>query len=238
MTTTPTPTTTLPRVHVMHVPGVDPGRDAIVAELRATNGVDACVHEDPQRRGCVATWLAAMRCAASFDSDTSMWSVVINDDLDLLPGWTEHLALAVRHSPHPVLSLVHLGSYGAKALAKGAPYGQGQNLTWGGAMAYRRDIIRPLTRWAGRTQSATGFPHDDVLVSAYLMRTGQLSAMCARSIFGLTPARSLLGHSTSNRGPSTTIAHPAQGPAYDHEPRAVNVHRTVWPEIRELASRA
>lgn len=203
-----------PRVHVLHVPEADPIRDDIVARLRDEGR--ACVHADPDRHGCMTTWLAALSCAVEHDGDLD-WTVILSDDADPLTGWQEHLPLACEFSPDPVLGLTHLGGVGAGILAHGAPYGRGPGLLWGGAIAYRRAFLVSLAPWAARVQTRTGSQHDDRLVAAYAMHTGGLPALTARALFG-QPAISLLGHLGSDVGPIATIT-TATGPAWNATPR-------------------
>lgn len=220
-----------PKVHILHVPGADPQRDEIVQRLREQS--EACVHEDPERIGCMANWLRALGCAAENDTGYS-WSVILSDDADPLPGWQQHLERACTHSPQPFLGLTHFGGYGEQALAKGAPYGVGQYLVWGGAIAYHRSVVRPLHEWATTVVERTGYEHDDCLIAAYALRRGVKCALAARAIFEQPVKKSLLGHNTPIRSPKTTIAN-SDGPAYAASPRWVNVHKQVWPEIVELS---
>lgn len=220
-----------PKVHIIHVPGIDAQRDEIVAML--SEQAVACVHLDPQRDGCMANWLRALGCAAETDNDLP-WSVILSDDAYPLPGWQQHLERACTYSPEPVLGLTHFGGYGKAALEKGAPYGVGQYLVWGGAIAYHRSIVRPLVEWAVPVVKRTGYKHDDCLVAAFGLRSGFQCALTARALFDQPVKKSLLGHNTPIRTPSTTIAN-SVGPAYSAKPRWVKVHKQVWPEIKMLA---
>lgn len=221
-----------PRVHILHVPGVDPDRDAIVAKLR--DQADACVHEDPDRIGCAPNWLRAMQCAVK--TDISTWSIVLSDDADPLPGWQQHLERACKHSPAPVLGLTHFGGYGEKPIAAGAPYGVGPYLLWGGAIAYHVNILRPLTVWAARIIREHNYPHDDCLVAAFMLKSRHQTAMCARAIFGQPVKASLLNHNTPIRSPKTTILD--AGPPWSSSPRSVRVSRGISPknELERLAA--
>lgn len=215
-------------LHVLHVPGADPERDAIVA-LLVTFG--ACVHTDPTRKGVMPIWLEALECASA---DTGRWTAIVQDDADPLPGWEAHLEDATSFSPEPVLGLTHFGSYGLRALEKGVPYGIGRNLVWGGAVAYRQTIVRDLTAYARMIWEDLRYPHDDRLAAAYAMRIGRQTALAARAIFDQPIQASLLGHNTKVRRPATTIAN-SQGPAWSSIPRAVKVHAAVAKEIAGLA---
>lgn len=222
-----------PRVHVLHVPGVDSLRDEIVAKL--SDQSDTCVHLDPSREGCMATWLKAVDCAWERDADLD-WSVILSDDADPLRGWQQHLERACTYSPNPVLGLTHFGGYGTRALRRGVPYGVGPYLIWGGAIAYHRTVIAGLADWAPGVVAATGYKHDDCLTAGYLKKRGWETAMVARAIFGQPVKQSLLGHNTVIRSPETTIEN-TQGPAYSSKPRAIRVHRGISPsnELERLA---
>lgn len=198
------------RVHVIHVPGIDPLRDAIVEELR--DEFDACVHEDPERRGCMWNWLQAVRCAALNDDDFD-WSLILSDDAKPFPHTKKHLPLALANSPQDALGLTHFGGYGEGVLKKGAAYGVGAMVVWGGAMALRREIVKPLAQAAYRFHLATGYPHDDGLVSLFMAHHQMSTAMTARALFDQPVKQSLLGHNTPIREPNATIEN-SEGPEY------------------------
>lgn len=217
------------KIHVMHVPGIDPRRDAIVAGLQ--DQAEVCLHADPGRAGCMATWLRALGCAAARDTHLE-WSTIINDDIEALPGWQEELALAQRFCPTPVLGLTHFAGFGAEALRHGCPYGVGPHLVWGGAITYQREVLRGLYSWCSAVVAETDFPHDDWLIMAYAARSGFLTAMTARAIFDLPNIKSLLGHTLPLRTPNFTIRD--EGPPWDAEPRAWPVRRDVPPRVAQM----
>ena len=219
-------------VHVMHVPGADPRRDEIVEQLAATATV--CVHADPERKGCMSTWLSAVDCATR---DETRWSVIVQDDAVPLPGWRDHLEEACFYSPSPVLGLTYFGSYGERPLAKSVPYATGQALLWGGGIAYRRDFLGGLAHWAPRIVEATGYVHDDRLACAYAARIGVKTALVARAILDQPKLDSLLGHNTLVRSPAYTIAN-TWGPRYAVVPRSVNVSYSLPKDARALLERA
>src|SRR5699024_9400245 len=115
---------------------------------------------------------------------------------------------------------------------KGAAYGIGPNLVWGGAIAYRRDVLPEFTRWASAVAQRTGYPHDDTLVVAYALKMNMPTAMTARAIFDQPITRSLLGHYTPIRRPYTTIAD--EGADWSEE-NTVRVNRSTGPGARRLA---
>lgn len=207
-----------PRLHVLHVPGADPRRDATVGELRRQATV--CVHEDPARRGVMVTWLEALACAEASDQDIP-WSVIVQDDVEPLPGWQQHLERACTYSPQPVLGLTHLGSYGRRALDRQAPYAVGKGLLWGAGIAYHRRFMAGLARWAPWAVEQTGYPHDDRLIAAYARVSGVETAMVARALFDLPRWPSLLGHPAQYQ-PNTTIIN-CSGPPYHARPRSARV---------------
>ena len=198
------------RVHVIHVPGVDAERDAIVKTLRET--FDACVHEDPERRGCMWNWLQAARCAAL--NDTEDWSLTLSDDALPFPTTECHLPHALANSPQSALGLTHFGGYGQGVLKKGAAYGIGAMVVWGGAIALHREIVRPLTSAALKFHMATGYPHDDGMVSLFQADRGDTTAMTSRALFDQPIKASLLGHNTPIRRPNANILDHS-GPEWD-----------------------
>lgn len=217
-----------PRLHVLHVPGADPQRDEIVARLVEQG--DACLHLDPGRRGIMSTWLEAVACAAT---ESNPWAVIVQDDADPLRGWQQHLERACTNSPQPVLGLTYFGQYGSKAAAKGAPFAEGRNLIWGGAVAYHHTFLQGLAEWAPRVVEQTDYPHDDRLVAAYAMKRGHRTALVSRAIFDQPVAQSLVGHNTRIRTPALTILN--EGPVWSSRPRSVNVSAGVDKRIPELA---
>jgi hypothetical protein len=223
-----------PRLHVLHVPQADPERDAIVALLDSQT--DVCVHADPNRAGVVPNWLGALACAAAEDKD---WALIVQDDAFPLRGWQQHLERACTNSPEPVLGLTHFGAYGAAPLAQGRPYAVGPYLIWGGAVAYHRAIVGPMLGWASRVYAETGYRHDDVLACAFAMKQGRQTAMAARAIFDQPVQRSLLGHNTPIRRPSTTIETEefAHIP-YSRRENTTRVSRSISPrgELERLAA--
>jgi len=223
-----------PRVHVMHVPGADHHRDAIVQKLR--DEADACVHEDPDREGLMPTWLRALWCARENDKDLS-WSVVLSDDAFPLRGWQQHLERACLNSPAPVLGLTHFGSYGQRAVDRWAAYMTGPYLLWGGAIAFNRMFLEGLLPWVGVVYAKTKYPHDDVLTCAYAMKMGWRTANVAAAIFDQPVQQSLLGHNTPIRRPATTIRN-TQDVNYRRQPSSVAVTRTCSPkgELERLAA--
>jgi hypothetical protein len=177
-------------------------------------------------------WSRAVACATR---DTAPWSVIVQDDAEPLPGWADHLSRATASSPSPVLGLTHFGWYGEVPLRHLAPYGVGPYLLWGGAIAYRRDVVEPLARWCLTVYAATGYPHDDCLVAAWCLKEGIDTALCARAIFGQPIRASLLNHHTKYRSPATTIAN-TDGPDWSSG-RTWPVKRQTFPDIYELARR-
>lgn len=196
--------------HTIWVPGADEDRDEIVLQQKAA--FDTCVHADPDKNGCMWNWLRAIRCAALHDTDKD-WVVILSDDAQPLSGWKDHLDPALANSPEDVLGLTHFGGYGTGALRKGAAYGVGRYLVWGGAIAYRQSIVRDLAQFGHQVHAATGYPHDDGLVAIFQNRRGAQTAMTARAIFGQPVKQSLIGHNTPIRTPDTTIEN-SEGPAY------------------------
>lgn len=187
------------KVHVMWVPGADLARDNIVNRLRGQTEV--CLHEDAERKGLMQNWIGVLKCALE---DEQEWAVILSDDASPLPRWKEHLPLALEHSPEPFLGLTHFGGYGLKAIEKEAAYCVGPYLIWGGACAIRKDQITGLLEFA-EFHHARGYLHDDCLIAAYAMMTGQGTAMVPRAIFGQPVKASLLNHNTPIRSPSSTI---------------------------------
>lgn len=199
------------RAHVLHVPGVDQMRDRIVDQLR--DELDVCVHEDPQRLGCMWNWLRALRCAALNDGAYD-WSLTLSDDAQPMAGTLDQLPLALANSPQDALGLTHFGGYGEGVLKKGAAYGVGAMVVWGGAIALHSSITTDLLRASLTFHHATGYQHDDGMVSLFQASRGKSTAMVARALFDQPVKDSLLGHNTPIRRPNTTILN-ASGPDYD-----------------------
>lgn len=221
-----------PKLHVTYVPGVDSDRDRIVSIQ--SEQTEVCLHEDPEREGCMANWLSALRCAAQNDVDHS-WSVILCDDALPLWGWQQHLERACVNSPQPVLGLTHFGGYGTKAVDKKLPYVEGPCMLWGGAIAYNAAIRTELSQWAHHVNQTTGYPHDDRLIAAFMMKKRFETAMVARALFDQPVKKSLLGHNTPIRRPATTIEN---SPDYSYRGKSKSVRGScsVKKEIERLSA--
>jgi hypothetical protein len=168
---------------------------------RLRRQLDVCTHEDPERKGLMQNWVGILRCALEDDQE---WMLSLNDDVELLPGWQEHLELAWANSPQPFLGLTHFGGWGETAVSKGAAFCEGPYLVWGGALSVRRDQLLGLLDFAEFHQKR-GYKHDDCIVAAYALMTGQQTAMTSHAIVGLPKVKSLLGHHPPINTPNTTI---------------------------------
>lgn len=212
-----------PRLHVLHVPGADPERDRIVVELSAQG--DVCLHIDPDRGGVMGNWLRALSCSAVEDVELP-WTLIVQDDAQPLRGWQQHLERACAHSPSPFLGLTHFGSYGQRVVDQGVPYGVGEGMIWGGAVAYHRSVVPGLLAWTASLYAETGYTEDDLAVCAYARRIDAIPAMTARAIFGQPVHRSLLSHRGTGRSPVATIETP--GPSWASHPRSVKTPSSEW----------
>lgn len=194
------------KVHVIHVPGIDPQRDAIVEKLGRQS--DLCVHADPDRNGCMWNWLTAVDCARK---DDQPWSIILSDDADPVPGWSIAFDLVQIYAPEPIVGLTYFKDFTAGAVRKGVPFIVGPHLTWGGAVSYRHDVLDGLAEFAHQVYDETGYQHDDRLISAYSNRIGHRSCVVTRALFTQPVEESLIGHPSVGRNPTITIA--SGGPA-------------------------
>jgi hypothetical protein len=178
------------RMHVMHVPGVDPARDATVQMLKTLS--DVCIHEDPDRNGAMWNWAQVTECMSN---SPELWQIQLNDDVVLLSGWEGSLKAALRFSPRMVLGLAWVGTTrGAKAVENQKAYAIGHYLPAGLAIAYHRNVTARLANFALHA-AATDYPHDDVAASLFAKVSGYEPALTGRSIFGTLKTKSLMGHS-------------------------------------------
>lgn len=218
-------------IHVMHVPGADPARDAIVARLVDEAG--ACVHEDPERRDTMWTWVQAANCAAD---DTAEWSIIVQDDAEPLPGWESHLRQALKYSPSPFLALTHAGRYGKDLYDKGHPYGVGHCTMWGTAIAYHRSVMGPLAEWATRLYQATGYRHDDTAVCGFARKHRFETAAVSRAIFW-TNMPSLLGHfNAHSNSPLCTITNSTKYLPYTAPPGRLSAFSSSKEDMEIMAT--
>jgi hypothetical protein len=199
------------RVHVLSVPGAHEARDRVVETLREAG---ACVHPDPDRAGLMQNWRGAVDCAAR---DATVWSLIISDDAEPLPGWDRHLPRALGFSPRPLLGVIHFGGYGRRAADDGYAYAVGPGLLWGGAIAYRTELLPDLAKYAGRfLDEDPSYPHDDEIASLFAAEFHGGPAMTSRALFDHLEVASLLGHpphTSPNRRPGFTIRE--TGPAWN-----------------------
>lgn len=223
-------------VHTMHVPGADPERDKIVQRQHA-EFPDLCVHEDPIRRGILATWTEALKCAKATSS--AEWSLIIQDDAIPLPGWEMVLPIALAHSPSPVLSLCHFGDYGKRLAKHGTPYGTATHSVWGQAVAYHRSVLAELIELAedvAALNSTTYNKWDDRLPGVLnLMKGHGTTAVTTRALFDHPHLKSTVGNAGNRyRHPGLTILDP--GPDWSAKPAAHHSDRKPHPIMFQLAS--
>lgn len=198
-------------LHVLHVPGVDAQRDAIVWQLRRAG---ATIHQDRDRAGLMQNWRAALGHAVRLDQE---WTVMLADDALPLIGWQRQLDMALTHSPKGLLSLSHFGQVGKQTARRGHAYALGHGCLWGCAIAIHRSALLGLPRFVDHALTVyPDYPHDDGLLSAYAEKATRdgTTAMTARAIFDHADVPTLMGHGGPRdaRRPHLTIAEP--GPAW------------------------
>lgn len=223
------------RAHMIHVPGI-PEREQAVENVRQTPGLDLVVHEDPDRRGFMWNWTRMLISVAQDVGEGSgdEWAVMLNDDvIPAAPDWIEQMQAAQKHSPERLLGMVHYGGIGQRMADQGAPYGVGPYALWGPAVAVRSDLVKPMAQWILTVHNRTGYPHDDVLMCAYMARIGERPAMTSRAIFDLVRGKSLLNHNPPINYPYLTIAD--EGPAWDAEPNHTTADRPASKGVRRMA---
>lgn len=210
------------RLHVMHVPGAHRVRDDNVA--RIARQADVCVHTDPDRRGPVATFGAALECAAG---DATDWRVILQDDsAPAAQHWQVELQRCLQFAPGPGLMVLTYGwtrggstpQVTTPGIEAGTPYVTTKpGFAATRALAVHSDVLSSLLPAynAMREESV----HDDFIVSAWA-----LAARCAihfpvRTIFRTIRTPSLLGHPPIAVHPLRSIAD--EGPDWSSNPRTV-----------------
>jgi len=220
------------QLHVITVPGISPARDANVALLESAG---ACVHaqsEPPSGTGLMRNWLTVLDCAIG---TTVPWTVILQDDAELLPGWQRHLPRALAWSPRKLLALTYFGGYGKTVAEAGYAYGVGRHLVWGTAHATRTELLPALRTFADHCLTLMpDYPHDDNILALFGQRDG--TALCARAIFGHMPGPSLVGHGavsakTTHRYPALTIT--GKGPPWS-TPGWLPIQTTLSPPVTRL----
>lgn len=224
------------KIHILHVPGADEHRDAIVADYRALgdlpeSGFEICVHEDPDRRGIMPNWLDAVQCALD-DENKPRWSLVIQDDAVGSVGWEEKLEEALWYSPAPVLGMSYFGQITDGAQKRNIPYLTGPHLIWGAAVGYRRDFLEGLVPWARWVYETTGYQHDDRLISAYANKIGVDTALTTRALFDQPVEKSTVGHGGGVRRPLHTLGSTSGAP-YSARPRSVRKASSAAADQRQ-----
>lgn len=187
-----------PKLHVVWVPGADPIRDGIVADLAAAT--DVCLHEDPNRNGVMWNWASAVNCAAQ-DRAGSDWHFIVQDDQVPYRGWMQHLERACRNSPRPLLGLCWIGKSWDRGVRTGRPYMVGPNVLRGGSIAYHSSVLADdLPRFASEAAETT-YKHDDMALCSWAQEwKGWNPALVSRTIFDSVKVKSLLGHSRYDTG--------------------------------------
>lgn len=217
-------------IHVLTVPRADPWRDNNVAQLKAQTRV--CEHADPDRKGLIRNWIGALECAKQSDQE---WVAIVSDDAIPLRRWKTELAEAVRHCPTPVLGLTYFGDVPRRFARR--PYLVGNGLVYGGAIAYRTEILEGLLTFAETFMSA-GNVEDDLCVSLYLAHLEQRSALAVHAIFGqpsLYDSPSFINNACQMRKPTRTIEiHPRP----DWDEGYFRYDRIADREVRVMATKS
>jgi len=219
--------TTRHRLHVIHVPGVDPIRDAAVATLQQE--ADVCLHPDTERRGVMWNWVTAMDCIAgrvarpSLDADWADWHFVVQDDMRPYPRWEQELSRATKYSPALVLGLCWIGERWSEGVAANRPYMTGKYILRGGAIAYHRSVFPALSHFARGISTLTTFKHDDVAASLWCQRVAGFDpALTSRCLFESLMTRSLVSHGRYPTGVHSIENTP--GPDWATMPRSIEVN--------------
>jgi hypothetical protein len=206
------------QLHVLTVSGCSDIRDANTARLA---NAGACIHdqhEPPSSQGLMRNWLTVLTCA---QARPQPWTVILQDDAELLPGWQRHLPLALAYSPRALLGLTCFGGYGKAAADAGYAYAVGRNLVWGTAHAIRTELVQALEDFSRYCLTLDpAYPHDDNLIALFGREAG--TALAARALFGHLSVPSLVGHGGASAGghysggqhryPTLTIT--GKGPAW------------------------
>lgn len=217
-------------LHVLHVPGADPTRDAAVLELQAEAQV--CLHQDPDRRGVMWNFSTAMDCCLKNLDDP--WQAVVQDDQFALPGWEEHLELACANSPRPVLGFSWIGTQRRVGVESGRPFIVGKYLLQGCAIAFHRTCFPSLSEFTEQAL-AVGYNHDDMVVNTWANYRRQIyPAITSRCIFANITTKSLLGHHTYEAGIYDITN--SDGPDWTARPRnaLLSIHANKSEEIKLL----
>jgi hypothetical protein len=194
-----------PKLHIIWVPGVDPARDAMVADMAQIT--DVCLHSDTDRQGVMWNWAQAVTCAASMRHESD-WHFLVQDDQVPLRGWMQQLERAVTHSPTPLLGLQWIDKRVEKAAAAGVPYLKGKYVIRGGAVAYHHSLLTELAIFA-RQAAKTTYKHDDMAVCQWAVEwKGFLPSLVTHSIFASPKVKSLLGHAPYVTGDYTIESNP------------------------------
>lgn len=213
-----------PRVHITHVPGVQPERDDLIARAESLWGMPVCVHTDPERRGILWNHLTVLACMhKDFIADSSLrWALCAQNDVIPFPGFHTHIELALYFSPAPFLSLNHFSTYGLKLAERGIPYGVSVNAVWGQAVAYRRDHFLSYVQMVKRVAAGNyGWRGDDGLPGVYNLLYGTRSAFTSRALVEHQDWDSLVGHVPGRwRHAACTIETHPLGPGWGQVPRS------------------
>lgn len=182
------------KAHVMHVPGE---RDQFVEQLRETEGIEVCLHEDPRRNGPMWNWIQVLKCMRNSVPDTE-WHLQLNDDVyPAGDDFVEHFAEATANSPRGILGLIYVGGKTApcaKARERGLDYLVAPYHLTGGAIAYHTHVLEGLLEFAAHCY-AVSYPHDDLAAAYYADAfMGEDPAMATSALFRFHQTKSFLRH--------------------------------------------
>lgn len=212
------------KIHVMTIPGWSDERDGVVDFYR-TN-YDACVHEDPERKGVLWNHANIVKCMLDDEyTGRSSWSLVVQDDVLPLEGWEDHYSQVKMYVPREAafVSLSHFAGYGKKLVDRGIPFGLGMNNIWGQAVMYRQVHLPDYLNFVLDVMSMDYDRYqkwDDGLMSVFNMIYGTKSAYTARALFEHQDWTSTMGHVPGQwRHAYATIANTPIGPGWGSMPR-------------------
>lgn len=219
-----------PKMHVMSVG--DPDRASFVEAIMSGWPGETCLHEDLERQGVLWNHRTISRCMVG---DSHRWSLVVQDDVEMLPGALEHLEQVMHYAPHPFVSLSHFATNGEKALAKGAAFAESVHAMWGQANLYGKKIRQAYARYVDDIWEMDAEAYrkwDDGIPAAFNLAYGTKSCITTRALFQHADVKSVLGHNLGHwRHAHATIEQP--GPAWNA--RTVSLGSGARDEHKELA---
>jgi len=212
-------------ISIMHTPR-DPKRRSQIRDLSSQLqkvGASFEIVEDRHQEGVWPTarraWLTAARRSTN--------AVVLQDDIELVPGFYGYLVDAINSRPYDVLSLFSMRKAIREAHEKGLSWIYGQSVSSALGLVLPSTDVYPFIKFCDRFIKAD-YKHDDARLALYLLTKGLYVFYTVPCLVEHTlPEESLVGH------PGTIGGRPRTAALFlpDYTDYQFNNHEAEWDGV-------